>query len=445
MKIPLSVVKLLKTEFEWLIKSEDWCCFLLDENLYEFEQRLHQSLFSLYDRICLEVINFVSKTSTFVNAQKEKAKKLGLKKLEFRQSQLQLRTGTKVSYDSLYAKSAPDCHKGTRHLSLLIWQSNLSCGPMYKSLSCLFSVLCPSFEISKALMNYQDISANADRIRQISLSLADDCMEKRATIQLSKGETLADKRVVIALDGGRTRTRVYEEEKVGRAEKFSTPWREPKLFVITTIDAEGKPNKKEKPIYDATFGDDEVFELLESYLANLEIDKAASVQFLADGAPWIWNRVKPMLLNLGVREDKIIETLDYYHAMEHLSEMKVYFEKKEQDSYYDQLKEALWQGDFGKMVELVEQGIKDVVLEDFNPIKYFKKQQNRIDYQSLKADNRPCGSGIVESGIRRIINLRFKGPSTFWYPENVEKLIFMRAVALSGRWDIMMKNKFFNQ
>ncbi len=445
MIIPVSVVKLLKTEFECLIKSEEWCFFLLNENLYEFEQRLHQSLFLLYDRICLEVINFVSKTPAFVNAQKERAKKLGLKKLEFRKSQLQLRTGTKVSYDSLYAKAAPDYHKGTRHLSLLIWQSNLSCGPMYKSLSCLFSVLCPSFEVSKSLMNYQDVSANADRIRQISLSLADECMEKRGTIQLSKEETLANKRVVIALDGGRTRTRVYEEGKVGRAEKFSTPWREPKLFVITTIDAEGKPNKKEKPIYDATFGDDGVFKLLGNYLANLEIDKAASVQFLAVGAPWIWNRVKPMLLNLGVTEDKIIETLDYYHGMEHLNDMKVYFEKKEQDSYYDQLKEALWQGDFGKMIELVEQGIKDVVLEDFNPIKYFKKQQNRIDYQSLKADNRPCGSGIVESGIRRIINLRFKGPSTFWYPENVEKLIFMRAVALSGRWDIMMKNKFFNQ
>lgn len=97
------------------------------------------------------------------------------------------------------------------------------------------------------------------------------------------------------------------------------------------------------------------------------------------------------------------------------------------------------------MAKLIKEGITDVILEDFNPFKYFKKQQNRIDYQSLKADSRPCGSGIVESGIRRIINLRFKSPSTFWYPENVEKLIFMRGVALSGRWEIMMKNKFYNQ
>jgi len=95
------------------------------------------------------------------------------------------------------------------------------------------------------------------------------------------------------------------------------------------------------------------------------------------------------------------------------------------------------------MSDLVKDGIKDVKLEEFNPLNYFKKLQDKIDYQSLKSDNRPCGSGIIESAIRRIINLRFKSPSTFWYPENAEKLIFMRGVALSGRWEIMMKNHFF--
>ncbi len=445
MKIPLSVVKVLKTDFENLINSEEWCSILLKGNLYEFEQKLHQILFSLYDKICEEVISLAGAASEFVTAQKIKAEELGLKKLEFRKANLQLRTGTKIRYDSLYAKKVPEDYGGSRHLSSLIWQSNSSCSPMYKSLSCLFSVLCPSFEVSKSLLNYQDISANFDRIRQLSLTLADECMENREAIQLEEGETLAGKRVVIAMDGGRTRTRVYEDKKVGRAEKFDTPWREPKLFVITTLDENGKANKTEKPIYDGTFGDDEVFKLLGKYLKNLEIEKAESVQFLADGAPWIWNRVKPILSRLGVAETKIIETLDYYHAMEHLNDMKVYFDKDKEVSHFEKLKEELWQGNFGEMTRLIKEGITGVVLKEFNPFNYFRKQQNRIDYQSLKADNRPCGSGIIESGIRRIINLRFKSPSTFWYPENAEKLIFMRGVALSGRWEIMMKNKFYNQ
>ena len=175
---------------------------------------------------------------------------------------------------------------------------------------------------------------------------------------------------------------------------------------------------------------------------NLELEKAESVQFLGDGAPWIWNRVLPMLLKLGVKKENVIETLDYYHAAEHINDMKVYFDKDKQGAHFDEVKEALWQGDFIKLTQLVEQGITGVDLAEFGPFKYFEKQQNRLDYQALRAQNRPCGSGIIESGIRRIINLRFKSPSTFWFPENVEKLILMRAAVLSGRWEIMMNDLF---
>ena len=115
-------------------------------------------------------------------------------------------------------------------------------------------------------------------------------------------------------------------------------------------------------------------------------------------------------------------------------------QKEEQDSYFEKLKESLWRGDIKQMEELVKKGIKGVNLEEFTPFKYFKNNEQRIDYQSLKKQGRPCGSGIIESGIRRIINLRFKSPSTFWFLENVEKLIFMRGIALSGRWEIMMNN-----
>lgn len=51
-----------------------------------------------------------------------------------------------------------------------------------------------------------------------------------------------------------------------------------------------------------------------------------------------------------------------------------------------------------------------------------------------------CGSGIIESGIRRIINLRFKNASTFWKVDIVENLYFLRAVLLAKRWDLFINN-----
>lgn len=440
MTIPLSQVKILKNEYSELILAPDWVSLLLSGDFYEFEKQFHESMMSLYNKVCQHLIVYISGTKEFISAQRAHAKEVGMSKLETRSGSIQLRTGAKINYPSLYAKEVKPESNGTRHLSSALWGASLSSSPMYSSLMCLYSVVCPSFSTAKSLLNYQGITANFDRVRQLSLDLANQGMKDRSSVQLSPDESLADKRVIIGMDGGRTRTRAYKDGHAKRGNKFSTPWREPKLFVITTVDENGKINKERKPIYDCTFGDDETFELLRKYLTNLDIDKATHVQFLADGAPWIWNRVRPMLIDLGVDEGKITETLDYYHAMEHLHEMKIYFDKDKKEGTFELLKEALWRGDFEEMTSLIKQAISGVNLEEFNPYKYFYKQRNRIDYQSLRLNGSPCGSGIVESGIRRIINLRFKAPSSFWYLENVEKLIFMRGIALSGRWEIMMRN-----
>ena len=442
MRISPSVVKILKTEFERQILSEDWLTMLLKDGLYDFEQQLYKMITTLYERICETLIKAISTSAEFIKSQKAIGKKKGLKKLVARPVELQLRTGTKIKFNSLYAKKVPKDYQGSRHLSMLFWQTDMKCSPMYQSIICLLSVICPSFDVGKEILRYLDIHANFDRTRALSLSLGTKYIASRSTVQLAPQESLAGKRVVIGTDGGRTRTRVKKEEekKVKRKQKFDTPWREPKLFVITTVDKNGKINKQDFPIYDSSFGDDETFAILKKYLKELSIDKAKEVQFIGDGAPWIWNRAKPMLLDLGVSEDKIKETLDFYHATEHLTELMLYVDEDKKSSVLASLKKSLWEGDIKKMKNQITRGIPGVNLNNFTPYKYFLKNKERIDYQSLRSQNWPIGSGVVESGIRRIINLRFKSPSSFWYPENVEKLILMRGIALSGRWKIMMKN-----
>lgn len=441
MQTSLSVTNILKKKVSELFSTENWLTTLKEKGLKDFEEIFYQRVLLLYDQLCEWIITEWSKSKDFEKIQRNWAERNGLKKLVFRKSKVQLRTGTKIEYDSLYAKIVPEGYEGARHITHKLWHSEEGASPIYKSISCLLSVLCPSFEIAKVVLRHQGIQANTDRIRKLSLSLSSNAMDNRVEVQLEKQETMEGKRVLISIDGGRTRTKVYKEEKPSKREqKFDTPWREPKMFVITTIDEKGQVNKERMPIYDCSFGDAKTVDLLAQYLKRLKIVKAKNVQVIADGAPWIWKQVIPMLEKIGVKKDDIIEVLDYYHGMEHLTEMKVYFKKEEQDSYFEKLKESLWRGDIKQMEELVKKGIKGVNLEEFTPFKYFKNNEQRIDYQSLKKQGRPCGSGIIESGIRRIINLRFKSPSTFWFLENVEKLIFMRGIALSGRWEIMMNN-----
>jgi len=384
MQIPQSISKILKRELNQLLCSTEWLTILLEEGLYQFEQQLHKAMTGLYDKIAGELIKHLSKSEIFEEAQRILAKSLGLKKLKSRPVKVQLRTGTKIKYDSLYAKKIPSGYDNTRHLSQLIWRSDNGASPMYKSLSCLLSVLCPSFEVTKEVLRYQGITANSNRIRSTSLSLSGECMKDRVRVQLESEESMKGKHVVIAIDGGRTRTKEYTNKKDSKREQqFDTPWREPKMFVITTYDEQGRINKATKPIYDGTFGDEEMIELLSQYLKVLKVDKAKSVQILADGALWIWNRVTPMLLELGVDKDKIIETLDYYHATEHLNDLQIYLENDKEDKIFTKLKQSLWKGDIGKMKRLIKKGIPNVNLKEFTPFLYFNKNRNRIDYQSL--------------------------------------------------------------
>ena len=125
--------------------------------------------------------------------------------------------------------------------------------------------------------------------------------------------------MVISIDGGRSRTRTYNglRNKQGNC-CYETAWREPKLFVIDILDEHGRVHREELPIYGCRFSEQNCLELLRRYLAKIQIHQAENIQLIADGASWIWNRVPALLMDLGVKKEQLIETLDYYHAAQYV-------------------------------------------------------------------------------------------------------------------------------
>ena len=47
---------------------------------------------------------------------------------------------------------------------------------------------------------------------------------------------------------------------------------------------------------------------------------------------------------------------------------------------------------------------------------------------------RTLGSGAIESGVRRLVNLRLRGNGIFWIASKAEGILHWRAQLLSGRW-----------
>ncbi len=276
--------------------------------------------------------------------------------------------------------------------------------------------------------------------------MAAQCVKRgEVDLILEANETLAGKRVLISTDGGRSRVREYNGLFGDNGwDRFDAPYREPKLFVIEVLDEHGRLCTHHLPIYGCRFGKEDHLELLRQYLKRLNIDQAAEVQMVADGAAWIWNDVPKLLQELGVASDRVTLTLDYYHAAQHLNTLMECLPKrigkKRRSRIVRRCKDWLWQGKADHIVRFFQRISKRVSKAARTEINYFTTHKNHTQYAEYERTNLVCGSGVIESAIRRVVNLRFKNNSTFWCPENLEKLYFLRGAALSKRWDLLIEN-----
>lgn len=348
-------------------------------------------------------------------------------------------------------KVAESSRKG-RHLGLDVMGFFGKVCPTLASKAMVMGVLCPSVAIASSLLADDGIRLSQNKIRNILATFDDLKPETRAELSCQADETVANKRVVIAADGGRFRERVAKKGRMPDAAKrrgFDTPWREPKLITLFVIDEKGAIDKSFPIQADGTTGDtgealEKALALLQAYFEHLNIAQAREVTLLGDGAKWIWKRIPALLTQLGLPNDRLIETIDYYHARENLHAMldKVYYDVfNPRDSVEKKMTDYLYQGDIPAMRELLFKqqapGCKRKLKDDFTG--YFEKNANRFRYAELR-DTHPIGSGCVESAIRRVINLRIKSPSIFWKETKAETMIFLRSKLLYGRWPTFMRN-----
>ena len=65
--------------------------------------------------------------------------------------------------------------------------------------------------------------------------------------------------------------------------------------------------------------------------------------------------------------------------------------------------------------------------------------QHRMAYAQLMALKLPIGSGAIESAVRRVVNLRLKGPSLFWCRASAEAILLLRSYYKAGRWNMLKR------
>ena len=314
---------------------------------------------------------------------------------------------------------------------------------------CRLTTLEPLEEVV-SILSHRGIVVDKKVVERISNQIAERALLHRDFLKEEvargfRGDAAAGKRLVISVDGGRVRTRV--RTKKGRKKKnghrrFKAEWREPKAFVIYEIDELGHRKKGGLVEYDATMGDaDDIFELLRVTLLFIGAQKATEWVFIADGAEWIWEeRVSQLVEKVGFNKDKVKKVLDYYHAMEHLygiADEVSGWSTKRRNRWLKKTKNHLINGKVEEFVREIKGLCKGRRAQKVaKKLLYFEKHWDKMKYDSFKKGRIPLGSGAMESCVRRVINLRFKGNGIFWKIETLEGRIHLRAQLLSKKWTV---------
>lgn len=155
-----------------------------------------------------------------------------------------------------------------------------------------------------------------------------------------------------------------------------------------------------------------------------QVPQAADVTVTADGADWIWNLVADLFPDS-------VQVVDWYHATEYLARAAEALFPSDAEAarrWQAERRDDLFLGEIHKLIEPLERAGLTTQAD------YFRKHRRRMQYQEFHEQDRPIGSGTIESGIKRFKH-RLAGPGMRWSRPAAERMLVLRAAVLSGTFD----------
>jgi hypothetical protein len=448
-------------------------------SLEKLEQDVHAAFARGADFVVAGLLALVMQQREFAETTEATRRDFTLPLRQGRERQIQVRLlgGMLIWVTSLYcavrrsvSASSKERTRGV-YVELSQFGFGKGCSPALESAVARQAALCPSFQFAAEELQRRSVKVDVKAVRRIGTQCGNGFLGLRAyeldlwrAGMLPAGTELKGKRVSVQFDGGRVRLRgplrdapakreslnaegLPSENVPGRSRRrfqktFDADWREPKLVTIFVHDEHGRMEKRTQATIDGTFeGPDALAEMIAMHLHRLGAAEALSVTFVADGATWIWDRIPVIIQKAGLEKVPTHEVLDCCHATHHVSLALAALgvSEKERMPMYREHRTLLRNGHWRQVVEELTELAKEFPDHESiqTEIAYLTKhgEAGRLKYPTFRAAGLPLGSGAIESGIRRVINLRLKGNGIFWDQSNAEAMLQLRAQVITGRWD----------
>ena len=411
------------------------------------EQELYEATGALLAKVLERDIQQSIDSKEFANEERELVKSWPkkLKNRGSREVRLQTVWGVTITLKARYysgngkKSQVKGLYPALRLLGLYNHCTPIAGSEVARSIAALSSI-----EEARNELRQRGIILSVGTIRRIAYQWSDRVRSRLSQGEIHFPDQVSNRRVVVSSDGGRVRIRRNKrgpKTKKGRA-RYHTDWKEPKLLIIYAVDENGRQSKTFLPYIDGTMkGPDVLFSTIRFYLRKLNITEAEQVVFVSDGASWIWNRIPGLVHDLGLNQQKVYCVLDFYHAVEHLAavtQLRKKWTAKEKKAWLTKNKQLLKKGQVGQVISAIRvlckgRGCKAIKTE----LNYFIKHKEHMAYNAMKNLNLPIGSGAIESAIRRVLNLRIKGPAIYWKEESAEAIILLRSYFKAGRWNTL--------
>jgi len=250
-------------------------------------------------------------------------------------------------------------------------------------------------------------------------------LAQQEDLQIKQGKkmaTVAGRKdpVYVMMDGAMifTREEGWKEVKTGR------------LFAAKdVVGIQPKRNIITNSLYVCHLGDHRQFtRKMEAYC-----DEYQRKICVADGAPWIWNWLENAY-------SETVQILDFYHAAEKLGTCAHYYfpNEPQRKAWLEQQKQRLLNNEVKQVISTVEQlpSVKNKeakkAREDL--LRYYRTNQQRMQYKTYLEQGYLIGSGPIESAHRHVVQHRLKLSGQRWSKPGAQAILQLRAYQKSNRW-----------